>query len=66
MTPEKLAKKELEKLKRSGKLNFQIDPFKILRNNGIYVLLKNFENLDGIIIKDKDNYTIVGINSNST
>ncbi len=66
MTPEKLAKKELEKLKRSGKLNFPIDPFKILRNNGIYVLLKNFENLDGIIIKDKDNYTIVGINSNST
>lgn len=65
MTPEELAKFELEKLKESGDLTFPIDPFRILRNTGIYVVLKDFENLDGIIINDGDNCTIVGINSNN-
>ncbi len=65
MTPEDLAKRELDKLKKSGKLTFPIDPFKILHNAGVYVVLKSFENLDGIIINDEDNCTIVGINSNS-
>ena len=65
MTPEELAKSELEKLKKSGELTFPIDPFKILRDAGIYVVLKDFENLDGIIINDEDNCTIVGINSNN-
>ena len=31
MTPEELAKSELEKLKKSGELTFPIDPFKILQ-----------------------------------
>ena len=66
MSPEELAISELEKLRKSGNLTFPIDPFKILHNAGIYVVLKNFENLDGIIIKDEDNCTIVGINSNSS
>ena len=65
MAPEELAKHELDKLRKSGKLTFPIDPFKILHNAGIYVVLKNFENLDGIIINDEDNCTIVGINSNN-
>ncbi len=65
MTPEDLAKRELEKLSKNGQLTFPIDPFKILHNAGIYVVLKNFENLAGIIINDEDNYTIVGINSNN-
>ena len=65
MTPEELAKFELDKLRKNSKLTFPIDPFKILRNAGIYVVLKDFENLDGIIINDKDNCTIVGINSNN-
>lgn len=65
MMPEELAKIELEKLKESGDLTFPIDPFRILRNAGIYVVLKDFENLDGIIINDEDNCTIVGINSNN-
>lgn len=65
MTPEELAKKELEKLRKSGELTFPIDPFKILHDAGIYVVLKNFENLDGIIINDEDNCTVVGINSNN-
>ena len=53
MTPEELAKNELEKLRKSGELTFPIDPFKILRDAGIYVVLKDFENLDGIIINDE-------------
>lgn len=65
MTPEELAKNELDKLKKNGQLTFPIDPFKILHNAGIYIVLKDFENLDGIIINDEDNCTIVGINSNS-
>lgn len=31
----------------------------MLHNAGIYVAFKNFENLDGIIINDEDNCTIV-------
>lgn len=65
MTPEELAKSELERLRRNNELSFPIDPFKILHDAGIYVVLKDFENLDGIIINDVDNCTIVGINSNN-
>lgn len=65
MTPEELANIELEKLRSSGELVFPIDPFKILADVGVFVVLKDFENLDGIIINDEDNCTIVGINSNS-
>lgn len=65
MTPEELAKSELDKLRKSGKLTFPIDPFKILHDAGIFVVLKDFENLDGIIINDEDNCTVVGINSNN-
>lgn len=65
MTPEELAKSELDKLKKSKKLSFPIDPFKILHDAGIYVMLKDFEKLDGIIINDEENCTIVGINSNN-
>lgn len=46
MTPEELAKNELEKLRKSGELTFPIDPFKILHDAGIYVVLKDFENLE--------------------
>ena len=66
MTPEELANNELEKLKKSGKLTFPIDPFKILRDAGVHIVLKDFEKLDGIIINDEDNCTIVGINSNNS
>lgn len=65
MTPEELAKSELDKLRKSGKLTFPMDPFKILHDAGIFVVLKDFENLDGIIINDEDNCTVVGINSNN-
>lgn len=65
MTPEELAKIELNKLKKKGKVSFPIDPIKILYDAGVDVVLKDFENLDGIIINDEDNCTIVGINANN-
>ena len=64
MTPEELANLELAKLRKSGKLTFPIDPFKILDSAGVKVVLKDFENLAGIIINDEDNCTVVGINLN--
>lgn len=65
ITGEKLANEVLKQIKeKSGKLVFPIDPFKILKDNGIHILLKDFENLDGIIINDEDNFTVVGINNN--
>ncbi len=65
ITPEELANNELEKLRNKYKLTFPIDPFRILRDAGVFVVLKDFENLYGIIVNDIDNCTIVGINSNS-
>lgn len=65
MTPEELAVSELEKIKNKGNLVFPINPFKILKDLNIHVVLKDFENLDGIIINDQDNTTIVGINVNN-
>lgn len=65
MTHEELATSELEKIKNKGNLTFPINPFKILKDLNIHVVLKDFENLDGIIINDQDNTTIVGINLNN-
>ena len=65
MTPEELATSELKKIKNKGTLTFPINPFKILKDLNIHVVLKDFENLDGIIINDQDNTTIVGINVNN-
>lgn len=66
ITPEELANIELEKLKQTGyELSFPIDPIKILKDAGVIVVLKDFEKLDGIIINDADDYTVVGINSNN-
>ena len=65
MTPEELATSELEKMKNERNLVFPINPFKILKDLNIHVVLKDFENLDGIIINDQDNTTIVGINLNN-
>ena len=64
MTPEELATKELERLKESDQLKFPIDPFKLLKDSGVIVFLKSFDRLDGIIINDNDNCTVVGINNN--
>lgn len=66
MTPEELANNELGKLRKNGELTFPLDPFKILSDAGVYIELKKFEKLAGIIINDEDNCTIVGINSNDS
>lgn len=65
MTAETLANKVLENLKREGRtLKFPIDPFKMLHDAGVKIVLSDFENLEGIIINDTNN-TLVGINKNS-
>ena len=65
MTAEALANKVLENLKREGRtLKFPIDPFKMLHDAGVKIVLSDFENLEGIIINDTNN-TLVGINKNS-
>ncbi len=64
MTSEELAKIELEKLRESNQLEYPIDPFKLLKKSGVVIILKDFENLEGIIINDDKENTIVGININ--
>jgi len=65
ITGEKLANDVIKQIKEKfGKIDFPIDPFKLLKDAGVHILLKDFENLDGIIINDEDNVTIVGINNN--
>lgn len=65
MTPEELANSVISKLKNKGDFSYPIDPFKILTDSGVEIVLKDFDTLDGIIINDEDNYTIVGININT-
>lgn len=65
MSAEELANQELKKLEEAGKLSFPIDPFKVLKESGVTIELRNFENLAGIIINDSDNITRVGINVNN-
>lgn len=63
ITPEQLAEEVLAKIvEKYGEIKFPIDPFKLLKDEGIIISFSNFENLEGIIINDVDNITIVGIN----
>ena len=63
MTPEELAESVLKDIiKQDKELNYPIDPFKLLKDNGVIVAFSEFEKVDGIIINDVDNVTIVGIN----
>lgn len=63
ITPTKLAEIVLEDIKNKyGEIKFPIDPFKLLKDNGILVSFSNFENLEGIILNAEDDVTIVGIN----
>ena len=63
ITPTKLAEIVLEDIKNKyGEIKFPIDPFKLLKDNGILVSFSDFENLEGIILNDEDDVTIVGIN----
>ncbi len=63
MTPARLAEKTLENIKtKYGKIKFPIDPFKLLEDSGVLISFSDFESLEGIIINDEDDVTIVGIN----
>lgn len=62
-----LANKVLEEIKlEEGELSFPIDPFKLLKKNNILFTFLDFENLEGIIINDEDDVTVVGINRKRT
>ena len=63
ITPAKLAEKTLEDIKNKyGEIKFPIDPFKLLKDNGVLISFSDFEKLEGIILNDEDDVTIVGIN----
>ena len=51
-----------EILKKNGKITYPIDPFKLLKDNGVIITFSDFEKLEGIIINDEDNVTVVSIN----
>lgn len=52
--------KEIEE--KEGKISFPIDPFKLLKDSGVLISFSDFEKLEGIILNDEDNVTIVSIN----
>ena len=63
ITPAKLAEKTLEEIKNKyGEIKFPIDPFKLLKDSGVLISFSDFEKLEGIILNDEDDITIVGIN----
>ena len=65
ITPNELAKHELNKIKKkNGSISFPIDPFNVLKDNEVVISFSDFDDLEGIIINDSDNVTVVGINKN--
>ncbi|MEG1314025.1 MAG: ImmA/IrrE family metallo-endopeptidase, partial [Bacilli bacterium] len=63
---EEMATDVLNNIKyKNGNLKFPIDPFNILKESKVYVTLRDFKDIDGIIVCDDDNSTIVGINVNN-
>lgn len=63
ITPAKLAEKTLEEIKtKYGEIKFPIAPFKLLKDSGVLISFSDFEKLEGIILNDEDDITIVWIN----
>lgn len=63
ITPAELAEKTLKEIKNKyGEIKFPIDPFKLLKDSGVLISFSDFERLEGIILNDEDDITIVGIN----
>lgn len=64
ITPEQLADAVFQKLKSEHSEDiFPIDPFKLLQNSGVLISSSTFKNLEGIILNDSDDITVVSINS---
>lgn len=62
---EELAEKVLREIKeKEGKITYPIDPYKLLKENNVIISFSDFDKLEGIIIKDENDITIVGINKN--
>lgn len=58
-----LADDVLEKIiRQEGKIVFPIDPFQLLKKFGIILTFSDFEKLEGIILNDENDVTIVSIN----
>lgn len=66
-SPEILANAVLEQYKNEiGKLEFPINPFEILKNLDVKLVIKNFKDLEGLYIPatSKDDIDVVAININ--
>ena len=64
MIAEKLAKKTLVNIsKKNGEIQFPVDPFRLLKDNGINIFLMKFDKLSGVMIIDDKEGITVGINS---
>lgn len=63
--PKELAEHVLKKIRNmNGSLEFPIDPYELIKNDGIILRFNDFEDLEGIIITDERNQTVIGINNN--
>lgn len=64
--PEKMASVYLEKYFGGRKIEFPINPFQMLKDEGILFVLMNFKNLEGVYIpsKGENDLPVVGININ--
>ena len=49
---------------KDGKISFPIDPFRILREKNIFITFSNFDKLEGLLLYDKNDKSIVSINLN--
>lgn len=63
--PRLLANSILKSIEKSkGKIEFPIDPFKILEEYNIIITFSEFDNLEGILFFEKDGKSLVSININ--
>lgn len=53
-----------EIIKEEGKIIFPIDPFKILKKKNVVITFSNFDKLEGLLLFDKSNESVVSINLN--
>ena len=64
--PETLAKKYLLRYFENRKIEYPINPFQMLKDEGILFSLMNFKKLEGVYIpaSDDNDMPVVGINAN--
>ena len=62
--PKIAAEKILHKLKEQGKITYPISPFKILKEKQVMITFSDFDRLEGLLLFDEDEGSIVSINLN--